>query len=316
MAQTKVFGITIGKKTTAPKPAVNQAPPVIAEFIPSLPTVNALPLKIREGYQEKALIKKFAAGAVALAVLFAGMYGFSLYNQAQHKSEIDQLSVTSATLNKSITVLQPYDSYKVNVGGKITTLSSYLSKDVDAAKIVKILFNAADANGITFTTVSLSITGDDGKSSCPSTDPFNAIPTIGCISIAGNQPDSASVNNFFNQIGSTQGFVNVFVAGSNYSTTGDAKNTFTGSVAFTSALHSNKFSNYSLPIDILLKNGLDAAPGTTTGGTATSPATPVAPKPTSTPTASPTGKATSTPTPNPTGSGTPTPNPTSTQGNG
>ncbi len=206
-------------------------------------------------------------------------------------------------------------------------MSTYLAKDVDAAKIIKILFDDANQNGISFSAVSLSIpttsttpgaaatSSGGGSGSCVSTDPFNAVATIGCITVKGNQTDANSLNNFFNTLGTTPGFVNVFIADSSYGSSGSGatSNTFDGSVAFTSALYSNKYSNYSLPIDILLKNGLDAAPGATAGTSTTV-------VPTTTPTAHATNQSTPRPTPSgvstnsPTGN--PTPTSTSTSGKG
>lgn len=252
---TKVFGITIGKE----KPPVNPADAPVPEvtFVPSLPSVNALPVKIKEQYRNRALINKFISGAVGLAVIIGALFGYSAFGEMQHSAAMTKYDDEAAALNSQIAALQPYENYKVQVGGKLTTLAEYLAKDVDAAKIVRVLFEYAATYNISFTEVSLSIVGDDGKNSCPSPDPFNTIETIGCVSFQGHMPDAAGLNGFIDSITNTSGFVNVFLRNATYGSS-YSNNNFSGSFAFTSELYSNRFSNYVLPIEILIQNGLDA----------------------------------------------------------
>jgi len=307
---TKVFGITFGKDkpVTAALPNADTPAPVI-NFTPSLPSINALPNSIKESYKNKALIRKFVSVGIVLVVIFGALFGYSVYGDIQHKTELAAFDTESSTLNAQIQELQPFENYKVEVAGKLTTLAEYLSKDVDSAKIVKSLFDIAIANGIILQDVSISINGDDGTSSCVSVDPFATIETIGCVTIKGSQPSPTGLNGFFDQISANEGYVNVFVGNSSYDSASPENNSFEGSFAFTSALYSNKFSNFILPIEILLESGLDTPvnPVDPNATPTPSPTNPVDPN------ATPTPSPTETPNPN----ATPTPTPTGTsQGNG
>lgn len=272
MEQQKIFGITIGKANSASKKSVKLEDQVMptTSWVPTLPTINALPLSIIDKYESKALIKKFAVCGAAVAIIFSGLYGFSVFGEIAHRATIAELETESAQLTDKISKLQPYETYKVSVGTKMKVLASYLSTDVDVAKLLATVESSASSNGIVFSQLDVSITEStvDGTAAggCVVTDPFNNTPSIGCLIFAGTQPDPTALKAFYDSIQQQEGFSNSFLEGASYTSTGEgvAENTFKGSVAFGDFFYSDKYTNLNLDIDTLINGGgLDQVDTTT-----------------------------------------------------
>jgi hypothetical protein len=266
MAQ-KVFGITIGKdkKAVTPKTA-SERPTPVSSWKPTLPAVNAIPVSILNKYENKELIRKFAAIGGVVVIIFGALFGYSIFASINHQQELTEFESSSTELNQQIQALQPYEAYKSAVANKMTTLSTYLSTDVNVSGMLNSLYSAAAANGVTFESLDINIsdaspTGEAVNSGCVQVDPFNPSTSIGCITFSGSQPNSEALNNLFNALQGQEGFVDAFLESATYeSSEGGTGNTFNGSIAFTDAFYSNKYTNLTLDINTLINGGgLDQA---------------------------------------------------------
>jgi hypothetical protein len=251
-----------------PENAAAAAPKDVV-YKPGAPRINVLPSHIKERYANGALIKKFVKAGAIIAILSVAAWGAGIYLNVMQQGSLNQLDQKATSLQASTKGLQAYKLYADSVQTKRTTLAGVLQDDVDVAKILQILNTYADQNGVTFTTVALTLnpaagstSGAAAAGSCVSPDPFNSTSTIGCIAISGASSGRPATNAFFNGVQNTSGFANSFistVANAAPSTTGGANtappSTFSGTVAITSVFYSQKYANLSTPLDQLIKQG-------------------------------------------------------------
>jgi len=252
---------SIGKKKTAvdpketvPKNIGTDTPAAV--FVPSLPGINVVPDEIFEKYAIRTTIKKFATVGIFVAIIFGVVYGGGAYVNYTHAQSLGIIDQQTAALNKKLTELAPYKAYKDGIAKKRTTLAGELTNDVAMSKILEKMNEFADQNGIKFTSVATTITSADNASACVNPDPFAAIPTIGCITVAGKSSGKAATNNFFNSLQGTTGFANTFITGITNSAEGGS--TFNGSVSITDVFYSQKYAKLSTPLDDVLKSGAGA----------------------------------------------------------
>lgn len=219
------------------------------KFVPSLPRVNVLPESVKDRYALNQLIRKFVTAAVLIAVATGGLYGYGKFLDVGHQAAVKVIDEASAKLQLQATSLQQYELYKTSIATKRTTLAGAVQNDVDVAKILNYLNGFATKNSIGFKSIALTLSdGKSGATSCVSPDPFNVVPTIGCLSISGESSGRASTNAFFTGVGVTPGFTNGFISAVT-NASGGKPSTFTGTVSITSAFYSGKYSNLGTPID-------------------------------------------------------------------
>jgi hypothetical protein len=266
MAQQKIFGITFGKPEVKQSRTTDDIPMPVSTWKASLPTVNALPISIVEKYETKALGRKFLITGATLVILFAGLFGYSVFGSMSHDRQLAELEDAATVTNTQIETLRPYESYKTSVSTKMTVLASYLSTDVNVSKLLEVIYTAAGNNGITFNDLSVSISdGATGETAagCVQTDPFNKVPSLGCITFNGSQPSSSALNNFYETIQNQEGFSDAFLENAAYADSPSATesgNSFSGSIAYTDFFYSNKYTNLTLDINTLIEGGgLDQA---------------------------------------------------------
>lgn len=263
MAQQKVFGITIGKpdKKVATDGDIENIPMPTTDWEFRIPTINVIPKSILEGYKSKTLLHRFITIGVMIAVVFIGLFAYSFFGDIGHKNSLASIESESDRVTSQITSLQPYKEYKISVSEKLTVLASYLSTDVDVSKLLNIMYENATDNGIVFNdlTVTISDTASgDNASGCVQSDPFNKDTSIGCVTFSGSQPDSDSLNGFFEKLQNQEGFVNIFLENASYGTgdeSGESENSFSGMIAFTDLFYSDKYTNLTLDIDTIIEGG-------------------------------------------------------------
>ena len=264
----KVFGITIGK----PKVSVNSLLVVTAEerqnvvFSPKLPIVNVIPFGIVEKYQVKGIVRKFGLAAIGIIAVFGlGSLGVLGYLSSQ-QSEIDNLAAEQQRLTMESTALAPYQAYNFSVNDKRKILKTVTTEDVNMGAIYENINNASANSTITITTLGIAQNkaGEDA-SSCTNPDPFSSVvlpvKIIGCVVLEGSGDSKDQVNAFLSELESTGGdtpaYVNPFI--STFSTVSDPAadgraSSFSATIAFTSALYTNKYSSLSLELNELITN--------------------------------------------------------------
>lgn len=219
------------------------------KFVPSLPRVNVLPESVRDRYALNQLIRRFVTIAALIVLVIGGVFGYGKFLDVGHQAAIKVIDEASSKLQLQATALQQYELYKISIATKRTTLAGAVQNDVDVAKILNYLNGFATTNGIGFKSIALTLSdGKSGATSCVSPDPFNVVPTIGCLSISGESTGRASTNAFFTGVGVTPGFTNGFISAVT-NASGGKPSTFTGTVSITSAFYSGKYSILGTPID-------------------------------------------------------------------
>lgn len=216
-------------------------------FIPKKPEVNLLPQEILEGYKAKDLTGKYIKIGIAVLCAFLILFGISTISEKMSSSKVTTLEDETASLNIEIRKLQPYETYKTTIESKRVALQGQMQKNMDVGAIIDSMNKLASDADMTYTQITL----DAASTECTSPDPFNTVPTIGCVTFSADGNGSDSVIRFFESAKSIEGFVNAYVPGESAVQT-EGKSTLEGSIGLTDKFYSQANQDLVLPIDSLL----------------------------------------------------------------
>lgn len=218
-------------------------------FIPKDPSVNLLPKEVVDEYKAHDLKIKFAKIGGTLTFIFLVLFGVSMVSSALNQQEITALEEDAVALNLEIRQLTPYETYKMTIDGKRASLATQMQGDLDVAAILDGLNTVGEQSGIEFTTVSLDSSGAE----CTSADPFNSVPTIGCISFTGEGNGSGSIVQFFEAAGNIEGFVNAYLPASGAVESEEGGSVLEGgSIGITEVFYAQRNAELNIPIDDIL----------------------------------------------------------------
>lgn len=265
-----LFGITIKKaKDGIPQLSEEQ----IAEFsyTPSTPIVNVIPETLTSKYQIRGVINKVILAIILVCVAIAGLYaGGNIFITAKNQ-EASDLSAEAALVQAEATTLQSYQTYKLNVSSKLSTLSEPTVSDVNMSLILSAINSSSATYDVDADTISYS---QDGKGNCTIPDPFNPPSNIiGCISFSGSAYSEEDVRSFLNDLEQITnndelvfytGFISSFSNSEPNSDDGSATGSWEATISVTSAAYSDKYSMLTQSVDDLIAQNTD---GTTTEST-------------------------------------------------
>lgn len=283
------------EKKLSPEEELLRRQTISETFEHTLPATNSISPTVLTKYSNQLLVRKFVNIAITTAAVFGILFAGNTVNSWVQNRNLDSLRAIGTEKSATISTLQQYSKYKTDVAGKVSSVATNLTNDVDVQKIVNFIYSEAAKQGITMTSINVKVaTSSTDTGSCMPSDPFATNTSfIGCVTVEGNQPSAGAIINFFNSIEAYSGFQDTFISDTTY---GSEKNNFTGSFSFTSELFSNRYTGMkNQDIESLLKNGLVfGKPVQETTPTPTPKTQPI-PKPSTEPTTPP-----STPTPTPT----------------
>lgn len=238
-------------------------------FVMTLPGINLIPQAVLEGYELKALQKRFvqlvAAALALILIIGAVLFGIQKITEIR----VAAAEKEAASYATQIKALQPYENYRDSVQAKRKSIGEKMSTEVDTGKVIGELLNAAKASGVKLSesiTVNVNTgeqsaqTGTGSSSSsgeaCATADPFNSQPSVGCVSFTG-QGNRGQISAFLNALDKNPHFNNAFVP-----TTSEGETPgFTGSVNFTGAFLTNNYSH------LVSGDSAQSTPDTTTAPT-------------------------------------------------
>jgi hypothetical protein len=249
-------------------------------YEPSLPRVNVVPLTVFEKYQVKGIARKFLFIGAGVAGVFALAFAGGAAYMGVGNAELDKLNAQQADITAEVSVLQPYELYKVSIEGKRTALYTSVEKDIDMGGIYASVNSASGNNSVEVKNIAVKQyeEGEEGAS-CVNPDPFgDSAGIIGCIQLSGTGPDKDSVNGFLRQLEGNDAlsasYKNPFISAFTTAEGGEGEgitSTFTATIAFTNRLYTNQYASLALTLTELIAK---SDPQPTEG---TDPADPTAP---------------------------------------
>lgn len=231
------------------------------EYAPSLPKVNVVPLTVFEKYQVKGIARKFLFIGAGVAGVFALAFAGGAAYMGVGNAELEKLNAEQSAITSEVSVLQPYELYKVSIEGKRTALYASVEKDIDMGGIYASVNSASGNNSVEVKNIAVKQyeEGEEGAS-CVNPDPFgDSAGIIGCIQLSGNGPDKDSVNGFLRQLEGNDAlsasYKNPFISA--FTTTEGGENegvtsTFTATIAFTNQLYTNQYASLALTLTELI----------------------------------------------------------------
>lgn len=218
---------------------------------PGLPTVNLLSQSAFDRIAVRALRQRFAAGAVALALLVGAGWGVQhvRVGQAQKMVEVEQAQ--TARLYAETHALAPVRTFVSGVGIQVQTVQTAMAQEIyfsevldgirsaspSGAKLQALAVTLASTDGTTTTTTS----GTTGGSACPGPDPFDTKTVVGCVTLSGTAASRAEVGQLVVNLGNSGLFVEPFI--STTTTADSADVSFSGSVGLSPKVFSNRYAD-------------------------------------------------------------------------
>lgn len=219
---------------------------------PGLPGVNLLSPATFDLLKVRQLRIRFAAGAVALVVLAAGLWTVQHLRISETRKLVAVEQAETARLNSETRVLLPVKAYVAGVAAQKATVKTTMSREIYFSRVLDGIRQATPV-GASLDNVAVTLaatdpaaapaagapaTGVPGVSACPGPDPFNTKPVIGCITLAGTALTRAQVGELVVALDRINLFVEPFIS---TTSAADRTVTFSGSVGLSKAAFSKRY---------------------------------------------------------------------------
>jgi len=221
--------------------------------VAAMPSVNLLSESAFARLAARRLRHRFGAGAVAMAVLVAGAWGFQhmRVQEAQKLVAVEQAETTRLTGQTQ--VLAPVRTFVSGVAVQQLTVQTTMAGEVYLSDVLDGIRDATPLGAelvtlavtVTPTTVPGGAPVASTVSACPGPDPFNTRTVIGCVTLSGTAGSRAEVGEMVVALGASRLFVEPFIS---TTTTGDTDAvTFSGSVGLSEKVFSGRYAD---PADV------------------------------------------------------------------
>jgi hypothetical protein len=222
-------------------------------FTIGLPVVNLLSPSVFEAMAVRTLRRRFVAAGIGLVLLVGGGWGVQHLRSVQadklltvEHGETSRLTARTQELTGVSTYIAAVANQKVVVKKTMAT-EALLSEVLDDLQL-------ATPSGVRIETLSATVDGaqqaqpkqTDTATTCPAPDPFVRSTSVGCVTLTGTATDRAAIGLLVTRLSTSGVFVAPYVTTT--STADGAELTFTGSVAVTARVFSNRYAD----IDALL----------------------------------------------------------------
>lgn len=218
-----------------------------AGFIPALPSVNLLPPEVLEILRLRILRERFLAAGLVVLVCLGALYvvqGAQL-NTANARLTAEQDRGLVVARDKA--ELAPVAAFFTEVGQTQQLIMETMAKEVLFSDVGNRLTTAA-TDTVELSTVSMTaVTADFVDPTavpviCPGSDPFNEVPVVGCITVAGTADSREAVGRFVVNILADDRFLSPFVSTTVLDEeTGNVA--FTGTISLTGLVYARRYND-------------------------------------------------------------------------
>lgn len=194
-------------------------------FPAKLPMVDLLPPKAKERSEVRRVRRRATSIGVGIlgvtALLWVAQSANIMYAEHQYDSAVAE----GVTLQNQIVALAPIKALYTGISAAEGALNSAMAQEVLTSAVHQAVgAAAAGSTGVETTSVTLSNPSADSAAgagtttatagACPSTDPFQPTPMIGCVTVTGNAPNRAAVSAMLTKLAANPLFVSPFVSSS------------------------------------------------------------------------------------------------------
>lgn len=223
---------------------------------PGLPGVNLLSPATFDLLKVRQLRIRFAAGAVALVVLAAGLWTVQHLRISETRKLVAVEQAETARLNSETRVLLPVKAYVAGVAAQKATVKTTMSREIYFSRVLDGIRQATPV-GASLDNLAVTLAATDpavaaaaapataapaagapAVSACPGPDPFNTKPVIGCITLSGTATTRAQVGELVVALDRINLFVEPFIS---TTSAADRTVTFSGSVGLSKAAFSKRY---------------------------------------------------------------------------
>ncbi len=231
-----------------------RAPLQKQHFTIGLPVVNLLSPSVFEAMAVRTLRRRFVAAGIGLALLVGGGWGVQHLRSVQADKLLTVERGETSRLTAETQELAPVSTYIAAIAGQKVVVKKTMATEAMLSEVLDDLALAMPG-GVRVETLSATVGAQDQQTQqkqtgtttpCPAPNPFVRTKSVGCVTLTGTATSRATVGLLVTRLGATGVFVSPYVTTT--STADGAKLTFTGSVAVTAHVYSNRYAD----IDALL----------------------------------------------------------------
>ena len=207
-------------------------------FQPTLPSVNLLPDKVRQGVALTKVRRRFTWAVALLAVIVAAVWTVQVPAITAAQDGLDSAHAKNDELQQRIEALGPIEQMVTQLQRQQALVTSTLASQPQASAVFDHVTEAAATAGsaITFPTMDISYHGIPRPGGvlnpCPNPDPFGAEVTVGCVTFGGKAATRQEVAEFLRALEADAWFVGPYVSSSTTAVDESGRTTvvFTGTV--------------------------------------------------------------------------------------
>lgn len=215
---------------------------------PGLPTVNLLSQSQFDRLAVRRLRQRFAAGAVALA-LVAGAGWFVQHTRVSDQEKLVAVEqAQTGRLSAETRTLTTIKTFVTGVAAQQATISTTMAHEIYFSKVLEGI-RQASPSGTDLQSIAITLAAGDpaaaagttpDASVCPGPDPFKTETLVGCVTLSGTAVSRTEVGDLVTTLGNMDLFVEPFIS---TTTTGDATSvSFSGSVGLSEKVYSNRYA--------------------------------------------------------------------------
>jgi Tfp pilus assembly protein PilN len=188
-------------------------------FVPTLPSVNLLPVAIRESVALRKVRRYLIAVVLLLVIAVGGAWYLQGARIADAEARLTAAQAEGVDLQAQVAALAPITVLATALENQKAIVDATLASQPQSALIISRLAEAgresAGGDGITFTNVGVNYGGIPAPggilNSCPNPDPFGIEPTIGCITFNASASDRQAVSRLLEVLEADPLFVGPYV---------------------------------------------------------------------------------------------------------
>lgn len=213
---------------------------------PGLPVVNLLSPASFDLIAARKLRRRFAAGAVVLVALIAGLWAVQNLRVGETEKVVAVERAETTRLNSETKMLLPVKAFVAGVAAQKETVQTTMSREIFFSEVVDGIQRAtpdgASVESLGVTLAEAPAAGGTAAvaevSPCPGPDPFQTRTVVGCVTLAGTAANRAEVGQFVIALGKMDLFVEPFIS---TTTAADSTVSFSGSVGLSQAVFSKRY---------------------------------------------------------------------------
>jgi type IV pilus assembly protein PilM len=250
-------GLCMGVPALSRSPSKLSRSPSKQHFPIGLPVVNLLSPRVFEAIAARRLRRRFIAAGVGLVLLTGGGWGVQHLRSVQAEKLLTVERAETSRLTAQTQELAPVSVFVAEVAKQKTVVKKTMATEALLSRMLDDL-RLATPTGVRIETIGVTIdaprpggqlaTAGPGDL-CPAPNPFVQKVSVGCVTLTGTATSREAVGRLVTRLGAGDVFVAPYVTTT--STADGARVTFSGSVALSKRIHSNRYAD----LEALLATG-------------------------------------------------------------